>query len=45
MFAFEELDFSLVLYRGGSGIERAEIAALVGVGIDFAGIEAVLAGF
>lgn len=43
--ALEELDFSLVLFGGFAGFEGAEVAALSGFGVGFAGVEAIFAGF
>jgi hypothetical protein len=47
MFAsvpLEELHFALMLFSGGSGVERAEIAAFSGSGIGFARVKAKSAG-
>ena len=41
----EILYVALVLFGRRAGLERAEVAALAGSGIDLAGIEPVLAGF
>jgi len=40
----EVLDRSLVSLGGRSRLERAEVPSLAGLGIDLAGIQAVLAG-
>jgi hypothetical protein len=39
--AFEVLDFAFVLLGGRAGVERAEVAAFVRVGIDLARVETV----
>ena len=42
--ALEELDRALVLFGGGPGLERPEVAALAGLRVFLAGVEAVFAG-
>ena len=41
----EILHFPLMLLRRRAAVEGAEIAALAGLGIELAGVEAVFAGF
>jgi hypothetical protein len=40
----EKLHFSLMLFGGGSGVERAEVSPLSGSRIGLARVEAVSAG-
>ena len=42
--SFKELDRALMLLRGGARSKRAQIAPFVGLGVEFARVESILAG-